>query len=73
MNTSKYKAGSSDIFIEDADNPINTKGSRGYWDNQDGIFIEWGHDGYKKIVLRKNGKDYKQSFDEFIKNSETDT
>lgn len=38
----------------------------GRWDKEDGLFIEW--DGEGKIVLRKNGIDYKQGFDEFIDN-----
>jgi hypothetical protein len=48
--------------------PKNTNGSIVYVDSIDGFFIEFsGND--LKIVLRKDGIDYKQSFEEFISNS----
>jgi len=38
----------------------------GQFDDKDGIFIEWLSTG--RIVVRVNGKDYKQTIEEFINN-----
>ena len=38
----------------------------GVFDNKDGIYIEWL--GVGRIVVRKDGIDYKQTFEEFINN-----
>jgi len=35
-------------------------------DNKDGVYIEWL--GVGRIVVRKDGIDYKQTFEEFINN-----
>lgn len=39
----------------------------GEFDNNNGIFIEWL--GVGRIVVRVDGKDYKQTIEEFINNA----
>jgi hypothetical protein len=49
--------------------PENTSGSMGHLDSENGFFIEWESKSDIKLVLRKDGKDYKQTCEQFIKNS----
>jgi hypothetical protein len=64
----KYKAGENIAFTPIPNPPDNTSGHVGHLDDLDGLFIEWLPDKQFKIVLRKDGIDYKQGFDEFINN-----
>ena len=62
----KYKAGKSEIFI-----PKAVK--QGYFDNEnteDGFWIEFNYLGKEEtnIVVKKEGKEYRQTMDEFVAN-----
>ena len=49
--------------------PQNTTGQVGHSDERDGFFIQWDKDGKLAVVLKIDGVDYKQTFEEFIINS----
>ena len=68
----KYKAGKSEVLIIPTP-PPNTSGRQGYFSDEspDGFYIEWNGDGDVEIVVRKDGVNYFQSINQFIKNSET--
>jgi len=53
-STKKYIAGQNTIL------------AIGQYDDKNGIFIEWLSTG--KIVVRIDGKDYKQTIEEFVNN-----
>ena len=67
----KYKAGKAKIFIP---NPVqDTKGKRGYWNNEnpkEGFWIEFNYLGKNEtsLVVMKDGKEYRQTMEDFISN-----
>lgn len=67
----KYKAGKADTFIPKP--PLGVEGKQGFWSDenpQDGFWIEFSHSGKKEtsIVVKKDGKKFKQTMNEFISN-----
>lgn len=67
----KYKAGKGEIFIPKP--PLNTEGKQGYWNSESpegGFWIEFNYLGKNEtsLVVKKEGKEYRQTMDEFISN-----
>ena len=44
---------------------------QGYYNDQEGFYMEWDSEN-TFLVVRKDGKDYKQTIDEFISNCKND-
>ncbi len=54
-SVARYQAGKSNTIL-----------ATGQFDDKDGVFVEWLGTG--RIVVRIDGKDYKQTIEEFVNN-----